>query len=117
MDLAIVVTVVIVALAFDYTNGFHDAANAIATIVGTRVLSPFVAVMMAGVFNFVGAISGTAVATTVGKLPHPESQHRLLPRHSSQPSPSEQASAGLPRPSSFERGMRLTPAARLSRFR
>ena len=57
--------IVILGLLFEFVNGFHDAANAIATIVGTRVLSPFVAVMMAGAFNFVGAISGTAVATTV----------------------------------------------------
>jgi PiT family inorganic phosphate transporter len=59
--------IVILGLLFEFANGFHDAANAIATIVGTRVLSPFAAVMMAGAFNFVGAISGTAVATTVGK--------------------------------------------------
>src|SRR3990172_5401649 len=54
-------------LAFDFINGFHDTANAIATVVGTRVLSPGRAVAMAGVLNFVGALSGTAVATTVGK--------------------------------------------------
>lgn len=54
-------------LAFDFINGFHDTANAIATVVGTRVLSPGRAVAMAGVLNFVGALSGTAVATTVGR--------------------------------------------------
>jgi len=54
-------------LAFDFINGFHDTANAIATVVGTRWLSPGRAVAMAGVLNFVGALSGTAVATTVGK--------------------------------------------------
>ncbi len=54
-------------LVFDFINGFHDTANAIATVVGTRVLSPGRAVAMAGVLNFVGALSGTAVATTVGK--------------------------------------------------
>ena len=55
------------AVAFDYINGFHDTANAIATSVATRVLSPGRAVLMAGTLNFIGALSGTAVATTVGK--------------------------------------------------
>lgn len=64
---AILVAVIVFALVFDYVNGFHDTANAIATVVATRVLSPFQAVAMAGVLNFVGAMSGTAVATTVGK--------------------------------------------------
>src|SRR4051794_11098014 len=54
-------------LAFEFVNGFHDAANAIATIVATRVLSARKAVMMAGTLNFLGALSGTAVATTIGK--------------------------------------------------
>lgn len=54
-------------VTFDFINGFHDTANAIATVVATRVLSPGRAVLMAGVLNFVGALSGTAVATTVGK--------------------------------------------------
>src|SRR3954454_10982120 len=65
--IAILVAVVILGLAFDYVNGFHDTANAIATVVATRVLSPFQAVLMAAVLNFAGAMSGTAVATTVGK--------------------------------------------------
>src|SRR5205823_6120567 len=50
-----------------FVNGFHDAANAIATVVATRVLLPLAAVLMAGALNFLGAISGTAVATTIGK--------------------------------------------------
>src|SRR5258708_34103650 len=54
-------------LVFDFINGFHDTANAIATVVATRVLSPGRAVLMAGVLNFAGALSGTAVATTVGR--------------------------------------------------
>src|SRR5438046_5390657 len=55
------------ALIFDYTNGFHDAANSIATVVSTRVLSPGVAVIWAAFFNFVAAFTfGTAVAKTVG---------------------------------------------------
>ena len=59
---------VIVALAvvFDYINGFHDTANAIATSVATRALSPRRAVLMAAAFNFIGAFAGTAVAKTIG---------------------------------------------------
>src|SRR6266540_656381 len=68
MDTAfvILVFVVILGLAFDYVNGFHDTANAIATVVATRVLSPLQAVLMAATMNFIGALSGTAVASTVG---------------------------------------------------
>lgn len=65
MDLAIVITVVVVALAFDYTNGFHDAANAIATSVSTRALTPRIALVLAAVMNFVGALLGQEVAHTV----------------------------------------------------
>jgi PiT family inorganic phosphate transporter len=65
MDLAIIIAVVVVALAFDYTNGFHDAANAIATSVSTRALTPRVALALAAVMNFVGAFLGQKVATTV----------------------------------------------------
>jgi PiT family inorganic phosphate transporter len=61
------VLIVVIALAFDFINGFHDTANAIATSVATRVLSPIQAVLMAGVLNVLGALTGTAVATTVGK--------------------------------------------------
>ena len=67
MDLLVVVLLVLVALAFDYINGFHDAANSIATVVSTRVLSPGKAVIWAAFFNFVAVFSfGTAVAKTVG---------------------------------------------------
>src|SRR5918912_1177562 len=66
-ELALLVLIIILGLAFDFINGFHDTANAIATSVATRVLSPGRAVLMAGALNFVGALSGTAVATTVGK--------------------------------------------------
>ncbi|MDQ4052229.1 MAG: inorganic phosphate transporter [Actinomycetota bacterium] len=65
MDLAIIIAVVVVALVFDYTNGFHDAANAIATSVSTRALTPRVALLMAAVMNFVGAFLGQKVAHTV----------------------------------------------------
>jgi PiT family inorganic phosphate transporter len=65
VELAIVVTVVVVALAFDYTNGFHDAANAIATSISTRALTPRIALTVAAVMNFVGALLGQEVAHTV----------------------------------------------------
>ncbi|MXG89877.1 inorganic phosphate transporter [Nocardioides flavescens] len=65
MEIAIVVAVVVVALAFDYTNGFHDAANAIATSVSTRALTPRIALIMAAVMNFIGALLGQEVAKTV----------------------------------------------------
>jgi PiT family inorganic phosphate transporter len=66
-QLAIVIGLVLVALAFDFINGFHDAANSIATVVSTRVLSPGKAVAWAAFFNFVAAFGfGTAVAKTVG---------------------------------------------------
>lgn len=65
MELALVVIVVVLALAFDYTNGFHDAANAIATSVSTRALTPGVALILAAGMNFVGALLGTEVAETI----------------------------------------------------
>jgi PiT family inorganic phosphate transporter len=67
MELAIVVALILIALTFDYINGFHDAANSIATVVSTRVLSPGKAVVWAAVFNFIAAFGfGTAVAATIG---------------------------------------------------
>src|ERR1700681_4731953 len=64
----LVVTLILVALVFDCINGFHDAANSIATVVSTRVLSPGQAVVWAAFFNFVAAFTfGTAVAKTIGK--------------------------------------------------
>lgn len=65
MELALVVVVVALALGFDYTNGFHDAANAIATSVSTRALTPRAALLMAAVMNFTGALLGTEVAETI----------------------------------------------------
>ncbi|MFO0549656.1 MAG: inorganic phosphate transporter [Polyangiaceae bacterium] len=64
---ALLILVLISALIFDYINGFHDAANAIATVVSTGVLPIRTAVMLAGVLNFAGAITGTAVASTIAK--------------------------------------------------
>jgi PiT family inorganic phosphate transporter len=67
MLLTVVVSLILVALIFDYINGFHDAANSIATVVSTRVLSPGRAVVWAAFFNFIAAFTfGTAVAKTVG---------------------------------------------------
>lgn len=66
-SLALVVFIIFIALVFDYVNGFHDAANSIATVVATRVLSPGVAVVWAAFFNFVAfLVFGTAVAKTIG---------------------------------------------------
>jgi PiT family inorganic phosphate transporter len=65
---SLAVLIIAIALVFDYINGFHDAANSIATIVATRVLTPLQAVIWASFFNFVAAfLFGTAVASTVGK--------------------------------------------------
>lgn len=63
--LSLLVAVVVAAIVFDYINGFHDAANAIATVVSTGVLPIRTAVILAGVLNFVGAVTGTAVAKTI----------------------------------------------------
>ncbi len=63
--LALVIATVAIALFFDYTNGFHDAANAIATSVSTRALTPRIALTMAGILNFVGALLGVGVAKTI----------------------------------------------------
>src|SRR4026209_786699 len=66
--LAFIIILVFLALVFDYINGFHDAANSIATVVATRVLSPGLAVIWAAFFNFVAvSVFGVKAATTVGK--------------------------------------------------
>jgi inorganic phosphate transporter, PiT family len=59
--------VLLAVLVFTYTNGFHDTANSIATVVSTKVLTPRQAILLATFFNLIGALAGTAVATTVGK--------------------------------------------------
>lgn len=63
--LLLLIVVLVLAVVFDFINGFHDTANAIATVVATRVLTPMQAVLMAAVLNFVGALTGTAVAKTI----------------------------------------------------
>jgi len=68
LSLGIVVALVLVALAFDFMNGFHDAANSIATVVSTRVLKPYQAVMLAAFFNFMALfVFHLSVATTIGR--------------------------------------------------
>jgi PiT family inorganic phosphate transporter len=66
VSLAFLILTILVAVAFDFTNGFHDTANAIATSVSTRVLSPRVAIVMAAFLNFLGAFISTQVAKTIG---------------------------------------------------
>lgn len=82
MEPALVVIVVALALGFDYTNGFHDAANAIATSVSTRALTPRAALVMAAVMNFTGALLGTEVAETIATsivdLQHASSHSALV---------------------------------------
>lgn len=65
MELALVILVIVVALVFTYTNGFHDTANSIATVVGTKVLTPRQAILLAAVTNLIGAFFGLAVAKTI----------------------------------------------------
>jgi PiT family inorganic phosphate transporter len=67
VELVAALVVILAAMAFDFTNGFHDAANAIATSISTRALTPRVALAMAAVGNFVGAHFGAGVAATVGE--------------------------------------------------
>src|SRR2546430_14105551 len=68
LSLGVVIALVLIALAFDFMNGFHDAANSIATVVSTRVLKPYQAVALAAVFNFVAVfVFHLSVASTVGK--------------------------------------------------
>src|SRR5215212_8008082 len=62
----LLVLVVVLALAFDYINGFHDTANAVATVVSTNVLPGRTAVLLAALFNFIGAFTGVGVAKTIG---------------------------------------------------
>ncbi len=62
---SVLILVIVMAIVFDYINGFHDAANAIATVVSTGVLPMRTATLVAALFNFVGAVTGTAVATTI----------------------------------------------------
>ena len=80
METLFLVVIILIALGFDYTNGFHDAANAIASAIGTRALTPRVALAMAAVLNLVGAFIAEGVAETIGKgiVTTPMGTHGLL---------------------------------------
>jgi len=79
VELVLVVAVVLIALVFDYTNGFHDAANAIATSISTRALTPRIALTLAAVMNFAGALLGQEVASTVSDvITPPDGSHGLV---------------------------------------
>ncbi|MBI2633314.1 MAG: inorganic phosphate transporter [Parcubacteria group bacterium] len=65
--LLLAIVIVAIAIFFSFTNGFHDAANQVATIIASRALSPFAALGLTAIFNFIGAYTGTAVAATIGK--------------------------------------------------
>ncbi|MDQ5956983.1 MAG: anion permease [Candidatus Rhabdochlamydia sp.] len=65
MDFALVICIVVLGLAFDYTNGFHDAANVVSTVIATRVLTPLVAICMASILNVIGATQISGVAQTI----------------------------------------------------
>lgn len=74
MDFTLLIVIIVLALIFDYINGFHDAANSIATIVATKVLTPFQAVLWAALFNFLAYwVFGFGVADTVAKTAHTSS--------------------------------------------
>lgn len=74
MDFTLLIIIILLSLAFDYINGFHDAANSIATIVATKVLTPFQAVLWAAFFNFLAYwVFGFGVADTVAKTAHTSS--------------------------------------------
>lgn len=65
LGMEIIILIVVLGLIFDYTNGFHDAANVVSTVIATRVLKPLSAIVLAGVLNFVGATQISGVAQTV----------------------------------------------------
>lgn len=73
-SLPLVIAVIVLAVSFDFINGFHDTANAIATTVSTKALPPKTAIALAAIMNFVGALAFTGVAKTIGeRLPIPPS--------------------------------------------
>ncbi|WP_395946821.1 anion permease [Caedibacter taeniospiralis] len=65
--MAVLISIILIALFFEFINGFHDVANVVATAIASRSLSPYQAIILAAIFNFVGAFIGTAVATTISK--------------------------------------------------
>lgn len=79
MNLEIALLIVILGLLFDYTNGFHDAANVVSTVIATRVLTPLSAIVMAGIMNVAGAIHISGVAQTIATgLVNPEDATQLV---------------------------------------
>src|SRR5512142_1650737 len=67
--LILTIATILIVLAFEYTNGFHDAANIIATVIASRAMTPVQAVLVVGFFEFLGPLlGGTAVANTIGKF-------------------------------------------------
>src|SRR5438046_3173791 len=83
--MALIITVILVALVFEFINGFHDTANSIATVVGTKVLTPRQAIVLATVTNLLGAMVGGAVAKTIASglvdsslIPAASSSHMLI---------------------------------------
>ena len=83
---SLLIAVILTAIIFDYINGFHDAANAIATVVSTGVLPIRTAVIIAGIFNFVGAIMGMALALAVPYAVGIANQLKII-RSTSRPTP------------------------------
>src|SRR5699024_345607 len=81
LTLTLVIATIAIALFFDFTNGFHDAANAIATSVSTRALTPRLALLMAAILNFLGALLGVGVANTIAEMlkfpAHLDASHAL----------------------------------------
>src|SRR5271155_694805 len=72
-QIGIAVAAIFLALGFDFVNGFHDTANAVATVIYTKALKPAIAIPMSGILNFLGAILiGTAVAMVITKIVHAE---------------------------------------------
>ena len=65
--LAVLIIIILIALLFEFINGFHDVANVVATPIASKSLSPYQAIILAAIFNFIGAFIGTAVATTISK--------------------------------------------------
>ncbi len=73
VDTIVAVLAIILALGFDFVNGFHDTANAVATVIYTKALKPNVAIVMSGILNFLGAVMvGTAVAKVITKIIPPD---------------------------------------------
>lgn len=80
MGIEIIILIVVLGLIFDYTNGFHDAANVVATSIATKVVTPLVAIVMATIFNFIGAtqVSGVAQTITTGLVESADASQAMV---------------------------------------